>query len=356
MMEQNTTTEVKWGEWIGGGWQMFTERWQVWVPMILVFILALLVPIIPAYLISVAAVLAGSRGGDLPTGPPLLAIGVGLIGGLVVLGLTTFMLGGIYRTAFKQMRGEAISIRDLFSGGDLLPRFLAFFAVAFGGALAIYFLVFAIGYLLPLALLLVVPVFFVLGLLAAGALFFAIPLMVEKNMGVIEAIQTSFAKTRPRIWMFGLFAIVVALIGAVGQCACYVGMLVTYPLQFLITAVAYRDVFGVAGARGMAAPASYASPSWQQGGQPSYMPPPPQFTPPQTPQSYAPSQMPQSYTPQQPPQAYAPPPPDVRDILPPTAVMPSSIAPSEDQNICPHCKALLARTARFCNYCGKPLP
>jgi uncharacterized membrane protein len=320
MMEQSTVPEVKWGEWIGGGWQMLMDRWQVWVPMMLVFILAMIIPILPVYLLLLGAGLAtdpSDPGSGAAIG--LLAPVVGLVGGLIVLCMVGFLLGGVYRTAFKQMRGEPISIGDLFSGKDLIVNMLiTIFLVALcamGGAL-----------------LCILPAFIV-----AGLLMFAMPLVAERGLSPMDALRTSFEKTKGNWLMFTLFAFVVTLIGSVGQLACYVGLLVTYPLQFLITAVAYRDLFGVRGAGGgIAAPQAYASPSWQQGGQPSYMPPPPQFAPPSQPQSFN------------------PPPQQIEEPLPPTAVMPPAV-PAPEQISCPHCKAQLTRTARFCNYCGKPL-
>ncbi|NOT62315.1 MAG: zinc-ribbon domain-containing protein [Acidobacteria bacterium] len=314
MTEQSGSPEVKWGEWIGGGWQMFTERWQVWVPMMLVFILALIVPILPMYILLIGAGVASESGEAPAAAVGMLAPLVGIAGALITLCLASFMLGGIYRTAFKQMRGEAIGIGDLFSGKDVVVNLLiTMFLIilcAMGGALLCIF-----------------PAFIV-----AGLLFFAIPLVVEKGLSPMDALRTSFEKNKGNWLMFTLFAFVVSLIGSIGQFACYIGLLVTYPLQFLITAVAYRDVFGVAGVRSASQiPSSYASPSWQQGGQASYMPPPPQYTPPQAPQSYAP------------PQPVPPP------VMPPPAPVVS------DQITCPNCNALLSRTAKFCNYCGKPL-
>jgi zinc-ribbon domain len=324
MTEQSAAPEVKWGEWIGGGWQMLMERWQVWVPMMLIFVLALLVPILPVYILLLGAGLA-SQGGDAPSA----AVGilfplVGLAGMLITIGLSAFMMGGLYRTAFKQMRGETISIGDLFSGKDLMVNMLLTLLLVglctIGGAF-----------------LCIIPAYIV-----GGLLMFSVPLVVERGLSPVDALRASFEKTKGNWLMFTLFAFVLALIAGAGAIACYVGMLLTYPLYFLITAVAYRDVFGVAGVRGggQQMPNSYASPSWQQGGQPSYMPPPPQYAPPQTPQSYAPPQAPQSYMPPQP----APPP-----------VMPPAPTVSNDQMACPNCNALLARSAKFCNYCGKPL-
>jgi uncharacterized membrane protein len=320
MTEQSAAPEVKWGEWIGEGWQMMLARWQVWVPMMLVFILAMIIPILPMYILLLGMGVA-SEGGEVPSAAVgMLLPLVGLAGGLITLCLAGLMMGGVYRTAFKQMRGEPIGIGDLFSGKDLtinlLITFLLYMLCTIGGVLLCFFPVFIVG----------------------GLLFFTIPLVVEKRLSPVDALKASFEKTKGNWLMFTLFAFVVSLIGSAGQFACYVGMLFTYPVQFLITAVAYRDVFGVAGAApDRAMPSSYTSPSWQQGGQPAYMPPPPQYTPPQAPQSYAPPA----------PQSYAPPAP------PPMIPPPAPVA--DDQTTCPNCHALLTRTAKFCNYCGKPL-
>ncbi len=309
MTEQSAAPEVKWGEWIGGGWQMLLARWQVWVPMMLVFVLAVLIPILPMYILLIGAGMAAEGGEGPAAAVGMLAPLVGLAGLLITLGLSAFMMGGLYRTAFKQMRGETISIGDLFSGKDLTVNMLLtlFLVVActMVGALFCVFPAYIVG----------------------GLLMFSVPLVVERKLSPMEALRTSFEKTKGNWLMFTLFAFVLGLIAGVGAIACYIGALFTYPLYFLITAVAYRDVFGVAGlSNAPAIPNSYASPSWQQGGQASYMPPPPQYTPPQAPQSYMPPQQP---------------------------AMPPPVA--NDQMACPNCNALLARTAKFCNYCGKPL-
>jgi hypothetical protein len=168
-----------------------------------------------------------------------------------------------------------------------------------------------------------------------GLLFFTLPLIVERRMGVIDAMKLSFETTRPNMWMFMLFAFVVGLMASLGQLACYVGLLVTYPLHFLITAAAYKDIFGVAGARqipAMQSPPAYAPQAYNQ-----------QSWANQPPQSYAPPQPPA----QQPPRQYAPPPP----VRPQVPAQPSESATTN----CPHCQAVLPRAANFCNFCGKPL-
>jgi hypothetical protein len=161
------------------------------------------------------------------------------------------------------------------------------------------------------------------GFLAMGLLFFTLPLIVERRLGVIDAMKLSFETTRPNMWMFMLFAIVVHLLAGLGGLACGVGALATYPLYFLISAAAYKDIFGVAGARStptVAAPPAYPPQAYNQ-------------------QSWA----------NQPPQSYVPPPP-------PAAAPQAPRQPSESATtVCPHCQAVLPRAANFCNFCGKPL-
>lgn len=348
MMEQRPAATVKWGEWINEGWQLFAARWQVWVPMMLVFIVALVVPILPVYILAIGMnIAAAGRDSDAIGAVPIFVPLLGVLGGLITVSLSAFMLGGVYRTAFKQMRGEAISVRDMFSAGDVFLSML--------GALFLVGICVAVG-----AVFCIVP-----GFLAAGLFFFTFPLIVEKKLGVIEAMQRSFEMTRPNMWMFMLFAFVVAILGSLGQLACYVGMLVTYPLQFLIAAAAYKDCFGVTGARSLNAksaypPQAYNQQSWsnqppQSYGQPIAPPPvsqPRPFSPP------APMQPPaQPFNPPA-PSAQPPQPPLVPTQVMPVPNFPGSAPPSElqsDQKHCPHCQAVLQRAANFCNFCGKPL-
>ncbi|MBI3721553.1 MAG: hypothetical protein HY248_03285, partial [Fimbriimonas ginsengisoli] len=248
-----------------------------------------------------------------------------LAGGLITFGLAAFMLGGVYRTAFKQIRGEKISVRDLFSGGDLV------FSVI--GALFLIAICVNIG-----TIFCILP-----GFLAMGLLFFTLPLIVERRMGVIDAMKLSFETTRPNMWMFMLFAFVVSLLAGIGAIACYVGIIVSYPLHFLVTAAAYKDIFGVAGARrspAIAAPPAYTPQAYNQ-----------QSWANQPPQSYAPPQSPAP--PYASPRPYAPPPATPQQPPPQAPAQPG--APETETTICPHCQAVLQRTANFCNFCGNRL-
>jgi uncharacterized membrane protein len=300
MMQPETGPNVRWGEWIGEGWQMFAERWQVWVPQMLILFAMLASVFVPFYAISISEQISAAQSRRPPEAPAILIPFVFILMPVLLCGLA-FLWGGLWRTAFKQLRGETISVKDLFSGGDIFWRVLgAFIALAFLGMLGAVFCIF--------------PAFIV-----AGLFYFTIPLIVERNLDVSSALSASFDATKKHWFMFALFAFVVSILASLGQFACYVGLLVTYPLQFTITTIAYRDIFGVPGARSFAStpvssPTSYAGQSWPVS-QPQPPPPPqPVFSQPQ---------------PEQPQQ--------------------------QPVSRCPQCGVALTRVANFCNTCGARL-
>jgi len=316
--------KVRFGEWISEGWNMFAAEWKVWVLDTLILSLVTVVPIVGIYVLmlffAAAAVGNGAGVGVLMIG--LIFVVVALIGLLA-----TYLAGGMYHTAFKQLRGEPISTSDLFSAGEQLPSIL-------GASIVIGILSF-IG-----ALLCIIPAFIV-----AGALYFTVPLIVERRMSVSEAIQASRDATRGDLFMFILFAFVASLISQAGAYLCYVGMLATWPLHFTIAAVAYRDCFGVPGAKsfsgkaappntyGAPPPSAYSSPGaghWIDQGSAGAPPPSAVYTQPlsETPQPTAPQ-----------------PPPTTEPVRPlPTGKI-----------VCPDCNAELPLTARFCARCGRSL-
>jgi hypothetical protein len=302
-MQQETSATVRWGEWIGEGWQMFAEAWKVWVLQMLIVFLVFAIPAVPLYLMMIAMQINAEPG--TPPEPPALFFPLFFV--LVILSMFAgaFFWAGLHKTALKQLRGKVISVGDLFSGGDIFLRVIGA-AIAFG-LLVMLGMLFCI---LP-------------GLAVAGVLFFTMPLVIDRNLSVGEALSASYNATKANWFMFALFAFVVSLLASLGQFACYIGLLVSYPLYFTITAIAYRDVFGVEGARTFSAnqqqyPTNYSGPSWASSG--STPPPPPQYdAPPSTPQfGLSPDQQP-------------------------------------TLTICPNCGTQMNRGARFCNKCGNPL-
>lgn len=142
---------------------------------------------------------------------------------LTVVG--AFFTGGMYRAAFRQLDGESISVADVFSGIYLFPRILLISAIS--GALQ-----------LMAAFLCYFPLFIVQGLF-----FLAVPLVVRRDMDPMEALSHSYQTAKPEWLMFAVVALVSGLLSGVGIFLCVVGVLFSYPLIFLISAAAYKDIF-----------------------------------------------------------------------------------------------------------------
>ena len=300
-MENTPAQQVRFGDWISEGWKMFSAQWKGWVAMSLGLFCVVAVPMIIffifVYAASFAAALetAGSHASS--AAAPLsffLIFGGFFLLMLVMLPLSALLTGSMYKAAFKQLRGGKVEFSDLFSARD---RYLPLL-----GGILLHALLIGIG-----SMLCVIP-----GLIVAGLLIFTVPLIIDRKLGVIEAMRVSSEMTRPNLLTFTLFAFLVQLIAGAGSIACYVGLLATWPLMFTMSAAAYRDCFGLEGAALLPAPepwsgASYSTPAL--GSTQPYSAPPPQ-------------------QPQPPPAA----------------------------NLCSNCQASLPASAKFCFRCGAPAP
>lgn len=75
---------------------------------------------------------------------------------------------------------------------------------------------------------------------------FVMPLVADRGYDFATAIAESWRATRVRLLERLLVSFLAAIIGVMGMYFCYVGLLFTLPLQFLIIAAAYDDEFGIA--------------------------------------------------------------------------------------------------------------
>lgn len=146
----------------------------------------------------------------------------------IVIGLVTYPLyAGITMLGIKRSVGAATNafmVFDYYS--KIIPIFLLY---------VVMIILIMIGFVL-----LIIP-----GIYLAVAYSLAIPLMVEKNMGIWEALETS-RKTVSKCWfrMFGLYiAIMVVLILAILPLG--IGLIWALPLVNLVMGVVYRNLFSV---------------------------------------------------------------------------------------------------------------
>jgi uncharacterized membrane protein len=271
---------------------MFAAQWKGWVLLSLGLFCAVAIPImafvvfIYAALFAAALEQAGSQASS--AAAPLstfLIFGSFFLFGLVMLPLSALLVGGMHRAALKQLRGRQVEFSDLFSARDQYLPLL--------GAMLLIGLLVGIG-----SIVCVIP-----GFIVAALLFFTLPLIIDRKLGVLEAMRVSSEMTKPNLLMFTLFAFVVQLIASAGMYACYIGLLATLPLLFTMTAAAYRDCFGLQGAPALPPPAE----PWSGA---TYSPPALVSTPTQ----------------------------------PPVAA------------VCSNCEAALPASARFCFRCGTPRP
>lgn len=215
--------KVQW-EWIGAGFNLFLEQWQPWVLNILIFLIVLFIPLGLVMIASFVSVpLLTER-----ANPVSIAVVIALC--LVLMLFTAAVLAlltaGLYRSAFKQLRGEQVELKDLVSGTDVFVPMVAVNLIIMAASLVGFFLC-----ILP-------------ALLVGGLCFFAPALVAIRGLGPVEAIKTSIETTKQNVLPFALFALVVYLLAGIGANFCYVGLLATYPLLFTVTAVAYRDCLG----------------------------------------------------------------------------------------------------------------
>src|SRR5258708_17276329 len=159
----------------------------------------------------------------------LSVVTLGVLGGPLLMGL--------FRMAFKTMRGERPEIGDLFKWqGRFLQAFLTFliFALVHAGLTGL-----GNNSVDGLLSLVVTPLLTVmLGLTMSSIL--------ERGLDVAKAInevaRLIFSRDAVMWWVTGL---VLAGIAGGGFIVCGIGALVTLPWMISTSAVAYKDVFGI---------------------------------------------------------------------------------------------------------------
>ena len=196
------TVEVKFGDWIQKGFDLFKSNAGVLIPALLV-----------AYLLS--------------------AVTIGILAGPMWVGMILITFALIDKKEPKP------TIGDVFKGfAYFLPSFL--FMLLFGIAAMVVSLILmwipCIGMLLNMLLLIA----------ASTAVMFTLFLIADRKLDFIPAIRESWAMVKKNFWQFLALNLVAAVIGSIGSVVCGIGAIITMPLYFTIMATAYRELFGPA--------------------------------------------------------------------------------------------------------------
>jgi len=193
-----------------------------------------------------------------------------LIGGVVPLGILMGpMMCGIYLMLLQEMRGRSTEFSTLFKGFDyfiesliatliqFIPVFVLlvpFYAV-FGFGMAHFVsqqqkaggqpgTAFMATFSAGMALF---AVFAIIIGIAIGVLFsFSYPLIVDRRLKGLQAIQASFKAALANFWSLVGLLLLNGLLGIAGAFCCYIGTFLVTPIIFAGLACAYRRVFGLA--------------------------------------------------------------------------------------------------------------
>ncbi len=178
-----------------------------------------------------------------------VVFGVSIVGGIVTAGaaalsattsiilmvvvqlaqlLVSAPLGaGLFMIGIKRASGQPVSAFMVF---DYFPKTLPLFF-----AYLLMMVLIAIGFVL-----LVIP-----GIYLMIAYALALPLLVNKNLGIWDALETSRKGITPcwfRFFGFGLLAILIAIIASLPL---FIGLIWVLPWLYVAVGIIYRDLFGV---------------------------------------------------------------------------------------------------------------
>ncbi len=217
------------GPWFNEAVEIWKNHWQPWALIALVY-------------------LAISGGGGYIVG--MIA---DPLSGLVSLATFVLLGPGAIKAGIKSVRGQTPEINDLFSGTGFAVGALVIVLAVYVGLIACCIGVFATATLFALAL----------------------PLLVDKNLSIGDALKTSFEATKQNLWFYLVYFFVLSIVAAIGAVAFVVGLLATWPIGMLGLCVAYERTFN--------APAVAAAPDTQ----PQAPPPAPPPAAPEAPQSPA---------------------------------------------------------------------
>jgi hypothetical protein len=227
-------------------WGLLQQQMGTWVVATFLMI-AFPLAIYAAWfvLIGVAAGGFASRQGH---GPPSDAVGAIIVVSVIILMLalwivSTLTMGGMFRMAVRQVKGEPISPADIFSAIDTLPALLgSSILIALAGCAG--------------AIMCIIPAYIV-----QGMLMLTHPLVLDQRMGAFDAVSSSWHALKEDMLMATLFHFALAFVASLGIFCCGVGLIFTFPMLPLGVAIIYRDFFqGPAFGHGAYAPPPGSSP------------------------------------------------------------------------------------------------
>jgi uncharacterized membrane protein len=239
---------------INEAWDLFRQEMGTWILAVLVALA--LITVVTIFCFAALALAGAVAIGTLPaidTGEAAMGVLVGYaFVGVIMWAVTAYATCGLLHLAIKQVRGQPISVSDLFGVASSLPStMLTLLIVGMATGIAGIFC-------------------YVPGLIVAGLLMLALPLVVDARYSPTQACSASWDALKQDWLKAACFNFVLSLVVSVGALACGIGLLFTVPLFYLAIAIVYRDFFLTQPASYTAGPpiASFVTPPGSAGGVP----------------------------------------------------------------------------------------
>lgn len=181
------------------------------------------IPVMAAYILGFALLIPAAS-----TDSPLASIlGFGIFMVVIIIGMTvaSVVTAGMVAMTLKALRGETPEISDISEGFVSNPFGLI------GAALISSFAVNIGMYLCYLP-----------GFVIGGLWMLTVPMMLDKKLGTIEALKESFKWMQPHWIMAAVLFFLISMLSGLGALACGVGILVSMPMYFAVTAIVYEDL------------------------------------------------------------------------------------------------------------------
>ena len=239
-------------KWIGQAWELFKSQSGVWIGAVFLFFLVSL---------FVSAVSITATDGwnaclnyftqgfrhpptyQYPAPSPLVyqRFVISRVRDISVAGINAVFIGGLYRMALLQKRGEPTSVFGLFSAiPQSLPLFLVGSIIPTALALVEVASLWPLHHFLPLTSMTTIENVYLLIITLFSSMFLFAPLLVlDVSANVPEALLGSIRLLHGQLLRGIGFYLYASLVGAIGVIGCGIGMLATYPIFILSIATGY---------------------------------------------------------------------------------------------------------------------
>lgn len=144
--------------------------------------------------------------------------------GLVAAAINMLLMMGFMRICLRLYDGQPAMVSELFSTYPLLFRYVV--------ASLLYGVMVILG-----LLLLIVP-----GIIIGIRFQFYTPLIVDRGLGPVEALQQSLQVTKGVVWELFLFGVVTIGLNMLGALFFLIGLLLTFPVTILAAIFVYRHL------------------------------------------------------------------------------------------------------------------